>query len=185
VTVKWPARCVAFGRSHPTPQTTPPGDFNPTRWRESRPLAPRGKRSVAGCERRPLGTKRSGRPTSCTNFAAATSHSGLTSVAPWLTDSLPEGSSMRFRKTCERHSSRIQWRWPLGETSRRWRATSSFAGWRMPNRRQPGSAAFAELRRSWRRASADPVAGQDASTASETAGSRRVQSRILASSPAS
>src|SRR5216683_1733624 len=58
-----------------------------------------------------------------------------------------------------------------GRTSRRWPATSSSAGSRMPSRTGPESAAFGGPRRSWRKASADPAAGRGASTANPPAGS--------------
>jgi hypothetical protein len=54
-------------------------------------------------------------------------------------------------------------------TSPRWGATSSTAGLPTPSSRRPASAASAEPRKSWRKASADCAAGRAANTASATA----------------
>src|SRR5687768_911991 len=56
-----------------------------------------------------------------------------------------------------------------GRTSRLWPATSSSAGSKTPSRNRPGNAAFAGPRRSSRKASVGPAAGQGASTASAPA----------------
>jgi len=58
-----------------------------------------------------------------------------------------------------------------GRTSRLWPATSSSAGSKMPSRRRPEHAASAAPRRSWKKASVGPAAGQGANTASAPAAS--------------
>jgi hypothetical protein len=65
-----------------------------------------------------------------------------------------------------------------GRTSRRWRATSSSAGSRMPSGRAPASAASDGPGKSWRKASVDLAAGRDASIATaQVARNRRCGNR--------
>jgi hypothetical protein len=60
-----------------------------------------------------------------------------------------------------------------GRTSRRWLATSSSAGSKMPNRTRPESGASAGHVKSWRKACVALAAGQGARTASGQAGPDR------------